>query len=92
MTSLRCKVGDLAIVTKCSKQERIGLLVKVVERCSAHDRDWRVEFIGSRVWGCDLKSGQHRMCKFAIAGDSNLTPIHPEPPKATIEAHEVDHA
>ncbi|MDJ1160808.1 hypothetical protein QHI69_02685 [Burkholderia gladioli pv. gladioli] len=92
MTSLRCKVGDLAIVTKCGVPERIGLLVKVIECCSADDRDWRVEFIGHRVSGRDLKSGRTRMCKFAIARDSSLTPIRPDPLDADIETHEVDHA
>lgn len=72
---LRCRPGDLAIVTKCGVPERIGLLVRVIESCMDGFHDWRVEFIGPRRRGLDVKSGRARLCKFALARDASLTPV-----------------
>ena len=53
---LRCKPGDLAIVTKCSVKERIGLLVRVVERHGGARFDWLTELLGPGVVARDLNT------------------------------------
>ncbi len=40
MRELKCKIGDLAIVTRCRVPERIGLIVRVIERCTDRGHDW----------------------------------------------------
>ncbi|UVS93463.1 hypothetical protein [Burkholderia glumae] len=92
MTSLRCKVGDLAIVTKCSVHERLGLIVKVVEGNAQLGHDWLTEFQGDGVPGNDVTTGRLQKCRYALMHDWNLTPIRPGEMLDDIETHEVDHA
>lgn len=73
---LRCKVDDLAIVTKCGVRERIGLIVRVVERCDNGIHDWVVEVQGPGVVARDVESGKVRRCAYALMSDWNLTPIN----------------
>lgn len=72
---LRCKPGDLAIVTKCSVKERIGLLVRVVERHGGARFDWLTELLGPGVVARDLNTGRVCRCTSALMHDWNLTPI-----------------
>lgn len=74
MRELRCKVGDLAIVTKCGVSERIGLLVRIVARADAPD-DWLAEVQGSSVWAQQVNSGRLAWCRETLCYDWNLTPI-----------------
>lgn len=74
-TRLRCRPGDLAIVTKCGVPERIGLLVRVVERCVEGGHDWLTELQGPGVRARDMASGELRICTEALMYDWNLTPI-----------------
>lgn len=74
-TRLRCRPGDLAIVTKCGVPERIGLLVRVVERCAEGCHDWLTELQGPGIRARDLVTGELRICREALMYDWNLTPI-----------------
>lgn len=74
-TRLRCRPGDLAIVTRCGVPERIGLLVRVLERCDDVGYEWLTEVQGRGVLGRDVTSGQVRRCGFALMRDASLTPI-----------------
>jgi hypothetical protein len=94
MSNLRCKVGDLAIVTKCGVPERIGLLVRVVERCTYGDCDWLAEVQGRGTWGRDRGTGKLMFCRNVLCRDWNLTPIRGEEPfeQDVTEESEVGHA
>lgn len=72
---LRCGPGDLAIVTKCDVPERLGLIVKVVERCNANGYDWLTEVQGPGIKGRDLHTGAICVCSDMLVRDSSLTPI-----------------
>lgn len=72
---LRCRPGDLAIVTKCGVPERIGLLVRVIERCADGTRDWLTKIEGAGVVAPGVATGRVAMRKMALMDDSNLTPI-----------------
>lgn len=73
---LRCRPGDLAIVTKCGVPERIGLLVRVIERCAESDYDWLVELQGPGIVARGLKTRRIGRRKNAFVCDWNLTPIN----------------
>lgn len=72
---LRCRPGDLAIVTKCAVPERIWLLVRVVERCMDGKRDWLTEIQGPGVVARGVITGRVALRRMALMDDSNLTPI-----------------
>lgn len=76
--SLRCKPGDLAIVTKCGVTERVGLLVRVIERRGDAGYDWLTELLGEGLVGRDVTTGRVGRCSFALMHDWNLTPINAE--------------
>lgn len=75
-TMLRCKPDGLAIVTKCGVKARIGLLVRIIERCDNGTHDWLVEVQGPGVVARDIESGEVRCCAHALMHDWNLTPIN----------------
>ncbi len=75
-SGLRCRPGDLAIVTKCGVPERIGLIVRVVERCTDSGYDWLTEVQGPGYPGRDIRTGLRGLCKEALVHDWNLTPIN----------------
>ncbi len=75
---LRCRPGDLAIVTKCSVPERIGLIVRVVERRGDFGYDWLTEVQGSGVRGRDVTTGEVARCGYLLLHDNSLTPIKGE--------------
>ncbi|MDR8077628.1 hypothetical protein KPA96_18380 [Burkholderia cenocepacia] len=75
MREMKCKVGDLAIVTRLPVAERIGLLVRIVESSPELEYDWLVEFQGSGVLGRDIRSKQVMPCRFGLFHDWNLTQI-----------------
>lgn len=75
---LRCRPGDLAIVTKCGVPDRIGLLVRVVERCFDDQHDWLVELQGPGVWARGAVTGSVTLRRRALLNDWNLTPISGE--------------
>lgn len=72
---MRCRPGDLAIVTKCSVPERIGLLVRVAERYLDGTHDWVTELLGPGVMARDVRTGKVGLCTEALMYDWNLTPI-----------------
>lgn len=78
MAELRCKIGDLAIVTKCDARSRIGMLVEVASAQPTPDHDWRVRILSGPVSGRSVYG--HRCGKFTDAAvhDWNLTPIRGE--------------
>ncbi|EMD9439659.1 hypothetical protein VXE32_003679 [Burkholderia cepacia] len=78
MADLRCKIGDLAIVTQCDARSRIGMLVEVASAQPTPDHDWRVRILGGPVSGrsvCGRRSGDFT---HAAVYDWNLTPIRGE--------------
>ncbi|MGX5879438.1 hypothetical protein MJS38_04560, partial [Burkholderia gladioli] len=72
---LRCRPGDLAIVTKCRVSERIGLIVRVVERCFEDGYDWVTDIQGPGTKGRDVHTGAICICSEMLARDESLTPI-----------------
>lgn len=72
---LRCRPGDLAIVMKCGVPERIGLLVRVIERCADGKRDWLTRIEGNGVVAAGVNTGRVALRRMALMDDSNLTPI-----------------
>lgn len=91
MRKLRCRVGDLAIVTKCPVPERIGLFVRVVSASPTAEHAWCVEFIGAPVTGVTVHGGEVRECRQAVAHDWNLTPIRGESASLLVDSREVAH-
>lgn len=83
---LRCRPGDLAIVTKCGVPERIGLIVRVVEPCNEGGYDWLTEVQGLGFQGRDVRTGRLSLCKEALVHDWNLTPITGEDLQSRREA------
>lgn len=73
---LRCKPGDLAIVTKCGVVERIGLLVRVLERCLDGSHDWLTELQGPGIVARGMMTGRVSRRHRALMYDWNLTPIN----------------
>lgn len=75
MRELRCKVGDLAIVTRCSVPECIGLLVLVVELCAGEGREWVTKVQGPPVWGAmSIRAALVGVARrFAATGISRLS-------------------
>lgn len=78
MKRLRCRPGDLAFVTKSRVPERIGLLVRVLERCSNGRHDWLVEVQGPGIMAPGAATGVVMLRKRALMRDSNLTPVKGE--------------
>lgn len=72
---LRCRPGDLAIVTRCGVPERIGLLVRVIERCTDGKRDWLTRIEGAGVIAAGVDTGRVAVRRMALMDDANLTPI-----------------
>ncbi len=73
---LRCRPGELAIVTKCGVPERIGLIVKVIERRTDRGHDWLTEIQGGGVLGRDVTTGAVGRCKYLLMRDLSLTPLN----------------
>jgi hypothetical protein len=77
MRELKCRIGDLAIVTKCGVPERIGLLVRVIARADA-PHDWLTEIQGAGVVARGFVTGKVGLRNQALMHDWNLTPIRGE--------------
>ncbi|AJX79311.1 hypothetical protein [Burkholderia pseudomallei] len=78
MADLRCKIGDLAIVTKCDARTRIGMLVEIASARPTSDHDWRVRVLGGPVTGRSVFDGRSGEFTHAAVHDWNLTPIRGE--------------
>lgn len=78
MANLRCKIGDLAIVTQCDACARIGMLVEVASARPTPDHDWRVRILGGPVRGRSVCGGKFGDFTHAAVYDWNLTPIRGE--------------
>lgn len=74
-TALRCKPGDLAIVTKCVNAHFIGMLVRVIEPHQNPIFDWSVEILGAPAKGRDLRTGKMGAFRRAAVLDWNLMPL-----------------
>ena len=72
---LRCKPGDVAIVSRCRNRSRIGVLVRVIGPHSSEDFDWDVELLGGPIKGRGIRSGQIGTYRKAAVFDWNLTPL-----------------
>ena len=72
---LRCKPGDVAIVSRCLNRSRIGMLVRVIGPHGTKDFDWDVELLGGPVKGRGVRSGQVGSHRRAALFDWNLTPL-----------------
>lgn len=72
---LRCKPGDVAIVSRCNNRSRIGVVVRVVSRHESGDFDWVVELLGGPIRGRGIRSGKVKAHRRAAAFDWNLTPL-----------------
>lgn len=79
MKRLRCRPGDLAIVTSCRVPERLGLLVRVIERSSDAAYDWLVELSGSGIEAPGVTTGIVMNRTRAVLRDGSLTPIGADP-------------
>ncbi|RQZ93672.1 hypothetical protein DF058_17690 [Burkholderia cenocepacia] len=75
MDKPRCRPGDLAIVTKCTAVEHIGLLVRVIEHTAIDGHDWIVEIQGQPIMSRSVHGNKMCLCRTVIACDWNLTPI-----------------
>lgn len=91
MRELKCKIGDLAIVTRLPVAERIRLLVRIVESSPELEYDWLVEFQGSGVLGRDIRSKRVMPCRFGLFHDWNLTPIRGDELIDEVEKREEIH-
>ena len=78
MAELRCKIGDLAIVTKCDARSRICMLVEVASARPTPDHDWRVRILGGPVAGRSVYGRRSGDFTHAAVHDWNLTPIRDE--------------
>lgn len=89
--NLRCRPGDLAIVTRCDNPRHIGRLVTIQKRSTLPQSDWIVELVGTPVRGRSIFTG--RIGEFArvTVFDWNLTPIAGEEPEFSESDAEVDH-
>ncbi len=72
---LRCRPDDLAIVTKCARRERLGLIVKVIGPAANGKHDWHTELQGGGIQAMDVHTGTVKRCTEALMHDWNLTPI-----------------
>ena len=72
---LRCKPGDVAIVSRCRNRSRIGILVRVIAPHGSGDFDWDVEILGGPIRGRGIRSGQVGTHRKAAVFDWNLTPL-----------------
>jgi hypothetical protein len=75
MRELKCKVGDLAIVTKCGVPGRIGLLVCIVGRSADGIHDWLTELQGPGIVARSVVTGKLARRTRALMYDWNLTPV-----------------
>lgn len=90
MTDLRCKPGDIAVISRCGNERYIGLLVRVESRCIALEFDWIIEFLGGAVPGHEI--GTHAPGNFTHAPvwDWNLMPLGDE--SLLADEQEASHA
>lgn len=72
---MRCRPGDLAIVSRCRNQSRIGTLVRVLRPHSTADYDWDVELLGGSIKGRGIRTGRVAEYRTAAVFDWNLTPL-----------------
>ena len=72
---LRCKPGDVAIVSRCLNRSRIGVLVRVIGPHDTKDFDWDVELLGGPIRGRGIRSGRVGTHHRAALFDWNLTPL-----------------
>jgi hypothetical protein len=72
---MRCRPGDLAIVSRCQNESRIGMLVRVVGPHSTADYDWDVELLSGPIRGRGIRTGRVGEYRTAAVFDWNLTPL-----------------
>lgn len=87
---LRCRPGDLAIVTKCGVPDRIGLLVRVIERCTDGTRDWLTKIEGAGVIAPGVNTGRVAIRRMALMDDANLTPIRGQEPQCRTARRDLE--
>ncbi|NVE22364.1 hypothetical protein [Burkholderia glumae] len=75
MREMKCKPGDLAIVTKCGQPDRIGLIETVLGAAGDGKHDWLTELQGNGIHALDVHTRTFHMCTESLMYDWNLTPI-----------------
>ena len=77
MADLRCRAGDLAIVTHSCNPAMLGRIVVVRSyRCDAGR--WKVEAMGAPVLGTGFESGSPVLTRDWLFRDSSLQPLRGE--------------
>ncbi len=94
MTTLRCKLGDMAIIVAARRQENLGKFVTVVDSIGwlspgqefVHDGTTYKSHEGGFMWICEGQTqfvlgtvDEPQYRKNALCYDHNLMPIRPEP-------------
>lgn len=81
MSKLRCKVGDLAIITRARNTQLLGRLVLVEHRPDPADFDWVVRLLGAPIFGTTYYNKRFGVFQEILTNDRNLTPIRGEEPE-----------
>lgn len=89
MAKLRCKPGDIAIISRCGNKRYIGLLVRVECRCSSLEFDWIVEFLSGAVPGHEIGTNAPGYFTHAPVWDWNLTPLADAETESVEEQEEI---
>lgn len=76
---LRCRPGDLAIVTRYARLDLIGRIVIVTEPATTGRHDWIVTLQGGEIVAPGAFTGVLMRRTRALVLDSSLTPIRSEP-------------
>ena len=76
---MRCKVGDLAIITHSDLTENLGKLVDVVAASKVEDEDWIVKPLRGPIPGFCKRTRKIIYGEMTYIKDSYLRPIRPDP-------------
>lgn len=85
---LRCRPGDLAIISRCNNPSRLGLLVQIIGPHKTGEFDWDVNLLGGAVKGRAIRSGRVGTFRRAAVFDWNLSPL-PDLEHLCQEGHQI---
>lgn len=87
---LRCRPGDLAIVTKSGVRSLVGLVVEILEHSRDLDHDWLIEIQGRGIEAPGMHSGLVMQRRRGLMRDDHLSPISRyEHSRQTVQMHPV---
>lgn len=72
--SPRCRVGNLAILSTRSETRVVRIKAHAVDLCY----DWKVEVLGSPVWGIDARKSAPAFTNLAFVSNGQLSPLFAE--------------